>query len=60
VEPDIVISIMNERFIIKVPNDDGAKSLEQFAEDKRAKGVVYPPRTGSGTRVDTPAPSRRD
>jgi hypothetical protein len=60
VKPDVVVSIMNERFIIKVPNDDEGKTLQQWAEEKRAKGAVYPPRAGSGTRVDTPAPWRQD
>ena len=43
VEADIVVSIMNERFIIEVPTDEGAKTLEQLADEKRARGVVYPP-----------------
>ena len=60
VEADIVVSVMNERYIIKVPTDKGAKTLEQLAGEKRARGVVYPPSVKGGTRVDTPAPWRRD
>ena len=60
VEADIVVSIMNERFIIVVPTDEGAETLEQLADDKRARGVVYPPRIEDGNRVDAPAPWQRD
>jgi hypothetical protein len=60
VEADIVVSMMNERYIIQVPEDEGAKTLEQLADDKRARGVVYPPSDAGGTRVDAPAPWRRD
>ena len=56
VAPDIVIRIMNERFLIKVPADDEAKTLKEFEAEKRARGAVYPPRRHEGTRVDTPAP----
>jgi hypothetical protein len=59
VEPNIVVSIMNERFIIKVPNDDGANTLEELAKEKRSRGAVYPPRAGRGTRVETPDPAAR-
>ena len=60
VEADIVVSLMNERYLIKVPTDERAKTLEQLANDKRARGVVYPPSRTGGNRVDTPAPWRRD
>lgn len=55
-KPDIVVSILNERFLIKVPVDAGAKSLEECAAEKRASGAVYPPRSTGGTRVDAPYP----
>jgi hypothetical protein len=60
VEADVVVSIMNERYIIKVPTDEGAETLEQLAAGKRARGVVYPPSHTDGNRVDVPAPWRRD
>jgi alginate O-acetyltransferase complex protein AlgJ len=60
VQADIVVSIMNERFIIQVPTDEGAETLEQLAAGKRARGVVYPPSREDGNRVDVPAPWRHD
>jgi hypothetical protein len=59
VKPDIVISLVNERFMIEVPTDEGAKPLEQLAAEKRARGAVYPPRIRSGTAVEAPVPWRR-
>ncbi len=56
IKPDIVVSILNERFLIRVPVDAGAKTLEQCAAEKRASGAVYPPRAHGGNRVDTPPP----
>ena len=60
VEADIVVSVTNERFIIKAPTDEGAETLEQLADGKRARGVVYPPSQSDGNRVDVPAPWRHD
>jgi alginate O-acetyltransferase complex protein AlgJ len=60
VEPDIVVSIMNERFMIQVPVDEGAKTLEELASEKRARGVVYPPRVKAWTRVDAAPPWARE
>lgn len=56
VEPDVVVSILNERFVIRVPVDDGAKTLAQCAAEKRAGGAVHPPRQLDGNRVDSPRP----
>jgi hypothetical protein len=56
VKPRVVVSILNERFLIRVPDDAGAKTLEEYAAEKRARGAVYPPRAHHGTRVDTPPP----
>ncbi len=56
-EPDVVVSILNERFLIRVPDDAGAKTLEECAAEKRATGAVYPPRSHEGNRVDTPTPA---
>ena len=41
VDPDIVITVMNERFLIRVPDDAGAKTLEECAAEKRATGAVW-------------------
>jgi alginate O-acetyltransferase complex protein AlgJ len=57
---EIVVTIMNERFMIQVPVDEGAKTHAQLAAEKRERGAIYPPRTKPGTRVDTPAPWKRD
>ena len=59
VAPQIVVSVMNERFMIRVPSDEGAKSVRELEAEKRARGAVYPPRTHQGNRPDTPAPWRR-
>jgi alginate O-acetyltransferase complex protein AlgJ len=60
VAPQLVVSVMNERFMIRVPSDEGAKSLRDLETEKRARGAVYPPRTHQGNRPDTPAPWRRN
>jgi hypothetical protein len=56
VSPDIVVSVMNERFLIRVPDDADGKTLDQWIKVKRADGAVFPPRTLGGTRVDAPLP----
>jgi alginate O-acetyltransferase complex protein AlgJ len=56
VRPDVVITIMNERFLIKVPLDLTAPTLAQWEEKKRAQGDMYPPREYLGNRIDSPAP----
>jgi hypothetical protein len=56
ISPDSVVSVMNERFLIRVPKDSGGKTLKQWIVEKRAMGKVYPPRSKGGTRVDTPSP----
>lgn len=57
VDPDIVVTVMNERFLIRVPDDAGTKTLSECAAEKRATGAVYPPRSTGGNRVDTPTPA---
>ena len=55
-QPGIVIFVMNERFLISVPNDLGAPTLDELAAEKEAAGRIYPPRTWTGTRIDSPTP----
>jgi hypothetical protein len=38
--PDVVISIMNERFCITVPQDLGAPTTPEVARQKTAEGVL--------------------
>ena len=54
--PDLVIGVMNERFMISPPNDLDAPTLDELAAVKQAAGKVYPPRNLPGTRVDSPTP----
>jgi hypothetical protein len=39
-EPDVVISLVNERFLMKIPYDLPARTVRQMAEEKRAKDIV--------------------
>jgi hypothetical protein len=43
VRPDIVISVMNERFLIEPPRDSGAPTVREHAERKKAAGALRPP-----------------
>jgi hypothetical protein len=43
-EPDVVVKIMNERFLIVVPVDLPAKTHAELAAEKLAAGDVMPPR----------------
>jgi hypothetical protein len=40
--PDVVISMLNERFLIYVPDDAGGRSVHDYAELKLAEGAVRP------------------
>jgi hypothetical protein len=60
VRPDLVISVMNERFMIRVPTDVPARSLAQWAAEKQAAGDMYSPRETEGLRVDSPTPWSRE
>ena len=53
-QADIVICVMNERFLISVPNDVSGTTLEQLGDNKIAAGQLYPPRAATGNRVDSP------
>jgi acetyltransferase AlgX (SGNH hydrolase-like protein) len=54
--PDVVISVLNERFLIYPPVDEGAMSLAQWEAEKRAEGKLLPPprfeRAAGGRLVD--------
>jgi SGNH hydrolase-like domain, acetyltransferase AlgX len=39
VAPDTVVSVMNERFLVRVPDDSNGKSLDQWIAEKRAAAV---------------------
>jgi hypothetical protein len=54
--PDVVLTLMNERFLIRVPVDLPARSLMEWEAAKREMGQMYPPRTAKGTSVDSPTP----
>ena len=43
-EPDVVVKIMNERFLISVPVDAPAQTQAQIEAEKIAAGDVLPPR----------------
>jgi hypothetical protein len=56
-QPDVVVQVMNERFMIRVPVDVPAKSLDEHATEKRARGEMFAPRTIEGNRVDSVLPA---
>ena len=58
VQPDVVVGALNERFVITIPFDEGARSLADWEAEKRALGLVYPPPPfgEQGTRVDSSVP----
>jgi alginate O-acetyltransferase complex protein AlgJ len=51
--PGVVVSILNERFLVSVPDDLSAATLEELACQKRAAGDMLAPRSMPGNRVDT-------
>jgi hypothetical protein len=57
VEPDVVVSIFGERFMVRVPTDVGAPTLEELEAQKRAAGTVFPPSAGQwkGRLVQPPS-----
>jgi len=42
-QPDVVVKIMNERFLIAVPVDDPAKTQAELEAERLAAGEVLPP-----------------
>ena len=57
VEPDVVVSTFGERFMVRVPTDVGAPTLEELEAQKRAAGTVFPPSAGQwkGRLVQPPS-----
>jgi hypothetical protein len=45
VKPDIVITVMTERFLIRPPDDSHAPSLLELEAEKRASGALLPPKS---------------
>jgi alginate O-acetyltransferase complex protein AlgJ len=42
-QPDVVISVLNERFLIELPYDIGAKGVRDHEREKKAAGELRPP-----------------
>jgi hypothetical protein len=38
--PDVVVSVMNERFLMTIPYDVGAPTVEEFEREKKAEGLL--------------------
>ena len=38
---DVVISSCNERFLVRIPDDDAGEPAEQVAENKRSAGEIF-------------------
>jgi hypothetical protein len=46
VEPDVVVTIFGERFMVRVPADVGAPTLKDLEAEKRAAGATFSPSDG--------------
>lgn len=54
VQPDVVIGLLNERFLLHVPYDSTAPTQSELEASKRMQGKVYGPRTTWETpRIDS-------
>ena len=54
VRPDVVIGLLNERFLLKVPYDPTAPTQAELEEMKRMQGYVYGPRPPANSpRLDS-------
>jgi alginate O-acetyltransferase complex protein AlgJ len=54
VKPDVVVGLLNERFLMKVPYDTTAPTQPELEAAKIMEGKVFGPRQASGTpRVDS-------
>jgi len=54
VRPDVVIGVLNERFLLHVPYDSTAPTQAELEASKRMQGKVYGPRTTWTTpRIDS-------
>jgi hypothetical protein len=54
VRPDVVVTIMNERFLINPPVDLPAPTLAQLEAERLAAGEVLPPRRVDTNRLNAP------
>jgi hypothetical protein len=54
VRPDIVLTILNERFLVEIPEDVGAPGLGELEEQKRASGEMLQPRKVETNRLNAP------
>jgi alginate O-acetyltransferase complex protein AlgJ len=52
--PDVVISVLSERFLIHPPVDVPSQSLAEHERHKREAGAVLPPRRVETNRLDFP------
>jgi len=41
--PDLVITLLTERFLIRVPDDVGGATLSELEQERKAQGIVRPP-----------------
>jgi alginate O-acetyltransferase complex protein AlgJ len=57
-EPELVITVMNERFMIEPPVDVPGPTQRMLEAERLAAGDVMPPRPAETTRVDSTRPSR--
>jgi alginate O-acetyltransferase complex protein AlgJ len=57
-EPELVITVMNERFMIDPPVDVPGRTQPMLEAERIAAGDVMPPRPLETTRVDSTRPSR--
>jgi hypothetical protein len=39
-QPDVVVSVLNERFLMRVPYDVGAPTIDELVRQKKAKGLI--------------------
>jgi alginate O-acetyltransferase complex protein AlgJ len=54
VRPDIVLTILNERFLVEIPEDVGAPDLGELEEQKRASKEMLAPRKVETNRLNAP------
>jgi alginate O-acetyltransferase complex protein AlgJ len=50
-KPNVAICVMAERFLISVPNDVGARALNELVAEKQAHGATLEPYEWKATRV---------
>jgi hypothetical protein len=57
-QPDVVISVIAERFLLRVPDDEGAVPQRELEQQKRARGRVRTPQTPFGRGPDFASPAQ--